>query len=226
MRTAEKSDKKAVGGATLLLADLRFAASAPLLAQRHGVRVVATCARGADLADSASELCPDVLLVAAEYAGSLLGLGHLLRRLRARARDTKVLIVSERRDCDFVCMILRLGARGRVDPGAGLDELGKAILAVRDGDLWLERWVLSGRLIRLVQAPQPMPCARRRPPADLRVALTARESEVVGFVARGMTNKEVARRLSVSHETIKKHLKRVFVKLGVRHRTEVVLHYG
>lgn len=226
MRAAENNDKKACGGATLLLADLRFAGLAPLLEQRHAVSVVGTCARGADLVGCASALCPDVLLVAAEYAGSLLGLGHLLRRLRLRARDTKILIVSERNDCEFVCMLLRHGARGRVYPGASLDELGKAILAVRGGDLWLERWVLSGTLIRLVQAPESGPAARRRLPADLRVALTARESEIVAFVARGMTNKEVARRLSVSHETIKKHLKKVFVKLGVRHRTEVILHYA
>jgi DNA-binding NarL/FixJ family response regulator len=225
MRAAENNDTK-VNGATLLLADLRFAQLAPRLAQRHGVRVVASCARGADLVGTASELCPDVLLVAAESAGSLLGLGSLLRSLRLRARATKVLVVSERRDSEFVCTILRHGARGRVRPGAGFDELGKAILAVRNGDVWLERGVLSGTLIRLVQAQGARPPARKPLPADFRSTLTARESEIVAFVAEGLTNKEVARRLYVSHETIKKHLKKVFVKLGVRHRTEVILHYG
>jgi DNA-binding NarL/FixJ family response regulator len=225
VRAAENNDTKACG-ATLLLADLRFAGLTALLEQRHAVRVLATCARGADLVGAAAELRPDVLRVAAEYAGSLLGLGHLLRRLRLRARDTKVLIVSDRRDCEFVCMIVRHGARGRVSPGASLDGLGKAIVAVGRGDLWLERSVLSGTLTRLLQANGSRPSAGRRLPADLRSALTERESEVVAFVAEGLTNKEVARRLSVSHETVKKHLKKVFVKLGVRHRTEVILHYG
>ena len=104
--------------------------------------------------------------------------------------------------------------------------LGKAVLAVRGGDVWLERGVLSGTLIRLVQAQGARPPAREPLPADFRSALTARESEIVAFVAEGLTNKEVARRLCVSHETIKKHLKKVFVKLGVRHRTEVILHCG
>lgn len=226
MRAAHDNHIKMNGGATLLLADLRFAGLAPLLAQLHGVRVVATCPRGTDLVGAVSEFCPDVLLVAAESAGSLLGLGTVLRRLRLRAPGTKVLVVSERRDSEFVCMILRHGAQGRVRPGAGPDELGKAILAVRGGDVWLERWVLSGTLIRLVQAQGSGPPARRPLPADFRSALTARESEIVAFVAEGLTNKEVARRLSVSHETIKKHLKKVFVKLGLHHRAEVILHYG
>lgn len=227
MRTAENNETKAAGSAaTLLLADLRFAEPAALLAQRGEVRLVGTCKRGMDVVSAAASLRPDVLLLASDSARSLLGLGTLLRRLRLRAPDTKVLVVSERGDCDFVCMILRHGARGRLRADVSVHELGRAIVAARNGDVWLERWVLVGALLRVVQGRDSRTGTARPVPALHRSSLTDRENEIVAFVARGMTNKEVAKRLNLSHETIKKHLKKVFVKLGVHHRTEVILHYG
>ena len=167
---------------------------------------------------------PHVLLLPPRSTDSPATLGEQLRRLRQTAPDTKVLVVTDRADPEFTCAILRGGAGGCISPTASREELAKAIQAVRAGEVWLQRRVLTGAFLHVLRQRE---AGVGGPRAASRDGLTRREQEIAAWVARGLTNKEVARELRVSHETIKKHLKRVFAKLGVRHRTEMILqHYG
>jgi DNA-binding NarL/FixJ family response regulator len=165
---------------------------------------------------------PDVLLLPTALEGY--PLFALLPRLRARVPATEVLVTSERRDQKFIVAILRQGAAGCVRPASTPAALAKAILAVKNGDIWLERRSLAKVLGYLMQVGSGLhkvepaaSAAQRNPP------LTYREMQIAALVGQGFTNKEIAKRLSISDQTVKKHLKHIFAKLGVHSRTEAVL---
>lgn len=90
-----------------------------------------------------------------------------------------------------------------------------AIRAVMAGELWMPRW-LEQRMLQYFAARSP----RKFVPVS---ALTPREQEVHALAAGGMSNKQIARRLSITEDTVKKHLKGIFTKLGIHRRIELVL---
>jgi DNA-binding NarL/FixJ family response regulator len=101
----------------------------------------------------------------------------------------------------------------------------KAIVAVKRGEVWLERKTLADALAALI-AELDMGSATHAKSGEVncrrRLSLTGRESEIVELLSHGLTNKEIARTLEVSTETVKKHLQNIFIKLGVHRRTQVV----
>jgi DNA-binding NarL/FixJ family response regulator len=98
-------------------------------------------------------------------------------------------------------------------------------LTVKSGEIWLERKILAkalGDLIEemdLIALPQSSPGYCPSP-----LVFTDREKEIVVLLSKGLTNKEIAEKLSVSKETVKMHLKHIFDKLGLHRRAQVVLH--
>lgn len=210
--------------ATLILPDALFTALAPIFVQRRTIRLLATCRRSLDLVSAASKLHPDVLLLPAGTEEPTLRM--VLRQMRRHAHETKTLIVSERCDREFISMILRYGAKGCLRPAASLDDFCKAILAVKMGDVWLERRTLADALSRLIQEQDPGAAPAKAGPPESCDPLTERENEIGELLTQGLTNKEIARKLSVSRETVKTHLKRLFIKLGVHRRTQVILHHS
>jgi DNA-binding NarL/FixJ family response regulator len=213
----------ATGTATVVLtAGLTTLASA--LVHHELIELLGVCRDGADVLATVGRLYPDVLLVPAEMGG--LSLIALLGQMKARVCATKTLIVTDRCDHEFIGVILRKGAHGCLRPTTSPAYLVKAILAVKRGDIWLERKILAEALIGLVsdldqaQPPKAHPIA-----GDSRnfPTLSPREREIAMLIAQGLTNKEIAKKLNLSNETVKKHLQKVFDKLGVHRRTQVVL---
>lgn len=150
--------------------------------------------------------------------------GERLRRLReARPGDFPV-VVSNAPDDDQGLTAINEGARGYLHASAVPSLLQEASLVVEHGGLWVgpglvQRLVAATRLVMSRQAP----AAPERAPASLD-ALSAREAEVVRAVGAGMSNKEVARQLSITERTVKAHLGSAFEKLGVRDRLQLVLY--
>ncbi|TWI14392.1 DNA-binding NarL/FixJ family response regulator [Lysobacter ruishenii] len=101
----------------------------------------------------------------------------------------------------------------------------KAVHAVSRGELWLSRWLMA-KVISDPSWPLGLACADESVvPAspNAMATLTRRELQVVARLRRGCSNKEIARELGVMEDTVKKHLKSVFAKLGVRRRAQVIL---
>jgi DNA-binding NarL/FixJ family response regulator len=217
-RTATFSFREAP--ATLVVADGSWPGLARAVASGRELRLVAPSDPGLDLVSAASRLRPHVALLDGRSSDLLV---EMLRQLRLRAPETRALVVSECCDPPFVAGILRQGASGCIHPSASPDAFARAVLAARGGQVWLERRVLAD-VLGHVEAARDVGAAHA---ARLGETLTRREHEIVAWVAKGLTNKGIARELGVSHETVKKHLKKVFAKLGVHHRFEVILqHHG
>ncbi|MFC8193145.1 response regulator [Cellulomonas sp. NPDC057328] len=135
----------------------------------------------------------------------------------AAAHAVGVLVLTAYHDDDTVYAALRAGAQGFVVKDAAPAELVAAIRAVAAGDGWLHPAVARRLLAEFARRSPP----GAPPPADL-AALTPREREVLVAVAHGLSNADVAAHLVVTEATVKTHLGRVLMKLGLRDRAQAV----
>ena len=122
------------------------------------------------------------------------------------SRKTAIIVLTANESVETGLTALRLGARAIVHKRFAIESLMTAIRAVADGLVWMPP-AMQAALVA-----QDSPAAKK---------LTARESEIVRYVAIGMRNAEVATRLSLSESTVKTHLTNIFQKLGIRDRTEL-----
>ena len=114
---------------------------------------------------------------------------------------------------------LQLGAAGVVLKSAPTDLLFKSIRSVMAGQHWIGREAVSD----LVQALREQMAASPEKPARKRFGLSAREVEITSAVVSGLSNREIARKLTLSEDTVKHHLTNIFDKMGASNRLELAL---
>ena len=186
-----------------------------LLEREPDMAVSGEASRGEDVIALAGELCPDVVLIDVRLHG--LDALEVTRRLVGGSPGTKVVMLSNCERDDELFGSLQAGARGFVAPDADRSELLRAIRSVAKGQAALSP-SLTRRLIDEFST-QP---DRHRPVPERLEELTAREREVMGLVAIGLTNQEIAERLVVTTATAKTHVSRAMRKLHARHRAQLV----
>jgi len=156
---------------------------------------------------------PDVLVMDLRMPG-LSGL-DVLRALSAKnSRSRTVLLTAIVRDAE-VMEAVKLGVRGIVLKESSPDVLIDCVRRVHRGEQWIERETVTRALQRVLD--------RESAEREAGETLTPREIEIVRMVARGLRNKAIAERLSISEGTVKVHLHNVYEKLGVDGRLELVL---
>jgi DNA-binding NarL/FixJ family response regulator len=114
----------------------------------------------------------------------------------------------------YVARAVAMGASGFLLKGCTRDELVKAITNAAAGES-----VFTRDALRRVTASMATP----RLTADIEVALTKREGEVLQQLAKGLTNKDIAKTLNIGYETVKEHIQHIFGKIGVTDRTQAAL---
>jgi DNA-binding NarL/FixJ family response regulator len=189
-----------------------------LLDDETGVVVVGEAANGQEAVEVVRRLQPDVTLMDVRMP-VLDGLAAT-RALVEEGVPTRVLVLTTFDLDEYVFEALRAGASGFLLKDAPAEELAAAIRVVAAGDSLLAPGVTRRVIDAFVQrAPQAGPPAR-----DERLAaLTPRELEVLGLLARGMSNLAIAERLFVSEGTTKTHVSNVLMKLGLRDRVQAVI---
>ncbi|PPK96147.1 DNA-binding NarL/FixJ family response regulator [Kineococcus xinjiangensis] len=208
----------------MLLADdqpLVRAGLAMLLDAEPGLDVVGEVGDGRGVLDRLAELRPDVVLMDLRMPG-MNGL-EATRRLTADPppedpdRIVRVIILTTYHVGDEVYAALRAGASGFVLKDAAPDELVAAIRAVAAGEAWLDP-AIARRLLDDFAAHPP---SSAEASARLDV-LTSREREVLALLAHGLSSDEIAAHLFIGGATVKTHLARVLMKLGLRDRAHAV----
>lgn len=143
-----------------------------------------------------------------------------LRRLHLSHPEIAKLLLVESSNRELVVNAFRSGARGIFSIGdANLRLLCKCILRVADGQIWANTEQLNYLMDLISEVP-----SLRVLNASGNDLLTPREEQVVALVAEGLSNRHIARELSLSEHTVKKYLFRIFEKLGVSTRVELVLY--
>lgn len=185
-----------------------------LLQAEAGFVIVGESTDGDDTLLLVRQLKPDLLLLDVAMPRSS-GL-EVLRQLAADPGPTRTILLTAGIEQRQLVEALQLGARAVVLKDSAARDLVKAIRAVSEGQYWFGQQTVGSLLGALEQHAQPK--AQRQA-----FGLTQRELEVVSTVAVGGTNKDIARRLSISEDTVKRHLTNVFDKLGVSNRLELGL---
>jgi DNA-binding NarL/FixJ family response regulator len=205
----------------VLLADdqpLVRAGIAMLLTAEPDIEIVGEVDDGAQAVELARRLLPDVVLMDVRMPG-IDGV-EATRSIVEHEHETvvKVLVLTTYHVGEAVYAALRAGASGFLLKDSAPDELVAAIRAVAAGEAWLDPTVARALLTEFAARPAPL----GRTPEELR-RLTPREREVLVLVAHGLSNAEIAARLIVGEATVKTHLSRVMVKLGLRDRAQAVV---
>jgi DNA-binding NarL/FixJ family response regulator len=180
-----------------------------LLEVQDGIEVAGEAGDGTAALALAAERAPDVILLDLKLPG-LDGLA-VLGELQARGSPSRVLVLTSATEPASASLALRSGAAGVLYKDVDPDALVRAILAVHDGHLLLAPEA-AGTLLRSASWAW----------GGLD-ALTGREREVLAELAKGRSNREIARALHVSEKTVKAHVSSVLAKLGVQDRTQAAL---
>jgi DNA-binding NarL/FixJ family response regulator len=203
----------------VLIADddhLVRAGLAELLTADPVIEIAGQAATGREAVERARRLMPDVVLMDVRMP-DLDGIAAT-RQLSQSAPAVKILILTTFEQDDYIFGALRAGASGFLLKRARPEELIAAVHAVAAGDSLLSPSVTRRVIDRLAQQPTPDLTGQIR--LD---ALTPRERETLGLVAAGMSNREIAAALVVEESTIRTHVKRILMKLGLRDRVQAVI---
>jgi DNA-binding NarL/FixJ family response regulator len=189
-----------------------------ILNAEDGIEVVGECADGAQAIDSVKRLRPDVVLMDIRMP-EMDGI-EATRRIAQSNGDqpVRVLMLTTFDMDEYVYDALRAGASGFLLKDVPAEQLVDGIRLVAAGEALLAPSVTR----RLIEEFSKGPRSRQEPPAALD-ELTPRELEVFTLIARGMSNHEIAEQLVVSETTVKTHVARVLMKLGVRDRVQAVV---
>jgi DNA-binding NarL/FixJ family response regulator len=180
-----------------------------LLEVQDGIEVTGEAGDGATALALAAEHAPDVILLDLKLPG-MDGIA-VLGELRARDSAARVLVLTSATEPASASLAVRSGAAGVVYKDVDPDALVRAIRSVHDGHLLL--------------APEAADALARSAGVEVAGlgALTAREREVLAEIAKGRSNREIARALGVAEKTVKAHVSSVLAKLGVQDRTQAAL---
>lgn len=138
-----------------------------------------------------------------------------LRQMKQLSPDTRILVLSASSRPEHLSAALRAGAEGYLLREAAPEELVQAIRAVARGETVVQPQLAARLLTRLSQGEESSSSSSA-------TSLTARERQVLLLLARGLRNKEIARRLQVSERTVNFHLANIYQKLHVSGRTEAL----
>ena len=186
-----------------------------LLGTMNDVEVVGAARDGEEVLALAAELKPDVVLM--DLRMPRLDGVEATRRIRADHPATNVVVLTTFADDASIVGALQAGALGYLTKDAGRDHIRRALEAAAAGQAILDPDVQA----RLVQATTLVPPSGGEQ-QSLPDGLTSREAEVLGLIAAGRSNPEIAAQLFVSEATVKTHVNHIFAKTGSRDRSQVV----
>jgi DNA-binding NarL/FixJ family response regulator len=172
------------------------------------LKVVGEAADGAEAVELAQYLRPDVVLM--DLLMPVMDGIAATAAIHNDLPDTEVVALTSVLESDLVIRAVKAGAIGYLLKDTQAAELRKAIKAAAAGQVQLSPQA-STYLLRKVQAP------------TMSESLTEREMEVLGLLAQGQSNKDIARQLQVVEDTVKTHVRHILAKLGVQSRTQAVL---
>jgi len=194
-------------------ADFRSGLEA-LVASNDAMELVGSVANGLEAVGNAMALQPDVVLM--DLHMPLLNGVEATARIVGSSPHIGVLVLSMVDDEESVFAAVRAGARGYLLKGARRGEILRAIEAVGSGEVIFGPGIAE-RVVTYFQS------VRARPVGDLFPQLTDRERAVLGRIAAGLDNAEIARELGVSTKTVRNHSSNIFAKLQVAHRAQAIV---
>jgi DNA-binding NarL/FixJ family response regulator len=183
-----------------------------LLEQEDGIQVIGEAADGPSAIQAVRALAPTVVLLDLFLPGQD-GIS-VLAQIKQDRPATEVLMLTSSQDDQHLLAAVRAGALAYLPKTAGVDQVVTSVRAAARGESVLEPRI-AARLVREVRA-----ATIRRRPLD---QLSPRELEVLAALARGRTNRQIARALQIGEETVKAHVSSILAKLQLADRTQAAI---
>jgi len=187
-----------------------------LLARQEGFEIVGEAGDGLEGLKRARTLRPDVVLLDLHMRGTS-GL-EAVRLITEEVPGTQVLMLTVSEDAEDLLDALRGGACGYLLKNIEAETLVDAIRRAADGESVISPQ-MTGKLVQGVRQP-----ARGTPPPAEKEKLSPREREIMAFLARGESNKEIARALELAESTVKIHVQGILRKLGLSSRVQAAVY--
>ena len=219
IRASDLPVKVAAKQIGILIADAQLMfreALRSLLEREQDFRILGEAGNGREALQLANTLKPDILLL--DLSMPRVSGMEALRRLASVGSEARPILFVESPEKSQIVEALKLGARGILPRRTTTQMLLKCIRAVASGEYWVGHQNISD-LIECIRTADPKPGPRDSDG----FRLTKRELEVVNSIVDGYTNKEIAKRFSISEQTVKHHLTSIFEKVGVTNRLELAL---
>lgn len=191
-----------------------------LLEQQPDLKIVGEASDGEEAVELAQELEPDVVVMDVRMP-KVNGV-EATRRIKAALPDVRILVLTAHDDDEYVFALLQAGANGYLLKTAEIDELVRAIRTVASGQPALAPEV-TGKVMAQFTSGKSLPDVVTDA-QDNFDGLTDRELGILKLVGKGMSNKQIGKKLFISDRTVQAHLSNIFSKLGVNSRTEAVMH--
>jgi DNA-binding NarL/FixJ family response regulator len=205
---------------TVVIADddeLMRAGLAAVISSDPSIELVGEASNGREAVALVRDKAPDVVLMDVRMP-DLDGIAAT-RELTRATPDTRVLILTTFEEDDYIFGGLRAGASGFMLKRSRPEELIAAVHTLAAGESLLSPSVTRRVIDRMAHAPDPAPAA----PPPVADELTPREREVLELIATGLSNGEIADELVIEPTTVKTHVKRILMKLGLRDRVQAVI---
>lgn len=186
-----------------------------LIGSQSDMEVIATAADGKEAVDKALELRPDIVLMDLSMPPGENGLSAT-SRLKEAAPEIDILVLTMHDDEEYLFRVLQAGASGYILKSAPDLDLITAIRTVHSGAAYLHPTATKSLIAEFLQRVQ-----KGQDVENFHV-LTDREQEILQYIAKGYSNKEIAEQLIVSVKTVETHKSKIMEKLQMKTRPELV----
>jgi len=193
-----------------------FRAGLEELLSRREIEVVASVCEGKTGIALTNKFLPDIVILDIRMPEPD-GLA-VLRQIKKQNPNCAVVMVTTSRDDKDVAEAMRVGAQGYLLKDMEPDDLIQSLYAIQKGEIVVAP-ELAGTLARVVQGKQP----NEEAASTMLSVLTPRETEIIGHLADGGSNKHIARILNISDGTVKLHVKSILRKLNIHSRVEAAV---
>jgi DNA-binding NarL/FixJ family response regulator len=193
-----------------------------LLSHEADFLVVAEASSGTEIMPMLEQHEPDILLLDLKLPGPD-GLS-ILQKLQGSNTKTRVIVLTASEDKNEFVQAMKFGTSGIVLKQSPTDLLLKSIRKVHAGEIWLDSRTTAAVMRQFATSADGQASGGSGKRERERSPLSTREREIVGLVAQGFKNKEMAEKMFISEQTVKNHLHNIFDKLGVSDRLELALY--
>ena len=192
-----------------------------LLTLEEDIEVVGEASDGREVVQVIQDTSPDILILDLRmpYMDGL----ATLQALQQLEKKVKVIVLTASEDKNEFVQAMKLGCSGIVLKQTAPELIVKSIRKVNSGEIWLDSHTTAA-VMRQFASPADMLAGGTPGKGRERSPLSQREREIVGLVAQGYKNREMAEKMFISEQTVKNHLHNIFDKLGVSDRLELALY--
>jgi two-component system nitrate/nitrite response regulator NarL len=186
---------------------------------RYGINVICTLTESQEALKALNEKQPDLAVIASNlHDGPLTGF-KVLREQQASRSKTKIIMLIDSSERDIVTESFRRGAHGVISRDELFETLCECVKDVHQGQIWVRAEALRFLVDAIIESVPPRTLSAKGAPL-----LTKQEHGIVRLVAEGLTNRDIARQMNLSENTVRNYVFRIFDKLGTSNRVELALY--